>query len=286
MGFAPIFVRVAEIGPNAIGFYRMLCAAPLLWVWMLFEKRANPASIVAPTRRDYLHLIIAGFFFSADLGIWHFSLSLTTVINATLFNNCTPFFVPLIAWVVFSEKPTLVFLIAVVIAIVGSIILTGESVSLSTDHLLGNLLALASAMFFSGYIIFVKHLRIKFNAPTLLFWTGSACAFFLAIYSVILGEDYIPDTWNDVIAILGLVFIVHIFGQGLLSYSMGKVSASLVSIVLLISPAVAAVVAWIVFGEAMGPLEILGAVIILTSIIVARKSERSADAKVERQYGN
>jgi len=168
----------------------------------------------------------------------------------------------------------------------GSAILTGESISLDLKHLWGDILALLSAAFFSGYIIFVKQLRGKFNAPMILFWTGISSAFFLGLFSFILQEDYIPDTLNDFIAIIGLIGIVHIAGQGLLSYSMGKVSANMVSIALLISPVVAAALAWILFSEAMDWHHIAGACIILAAIVVARKSERTMDTKVEKKYGS
>ncbi len=285
MGASPIFVRIADIGPNAIGFYRMLLSLPLLWVWMHFEQKINPQSIMPFSKKDFTIAAFAGFFLAGDLGIWHFSLNLTTVVNATLFNYCTPFFVPLIMWFFFSTKPTLVFVCTLVMAIIGSIILTGESVSLSMDHLWGDILALLSAIFFSGYIVMIKQLRLKFNAPTLLFWTGISTAFFLGLFSFSLGEDYIPDTHNDWIAIVGLVVMVHLGGQGLLSYAMGEISASLISIVMMIAPIVAAITAWILFSETMDWHHMVGAAIILISIVIARKSERKMDKKIEKRYG-
>jgi len=31
---APVFVRLSEIGPSATGFYRLVFALPVLWLWM------------------------------------------------------------------------------------------------------------------------------------------------------------------------------------------------------------------------------------------------------------
>src|SRR5450631_2891287 len=39
IGFSPIFVRLSQLGPIATGFYRLLLALPLLWLWMRWEAR-------------------------------------------------------------------------------------------------------------------------------------------------------------------------------------------------------------------------------------------------------
>ncbi len=39
IGFAPIFVRLSEIGPVATAFYRLLFAVPILWIWAQVDSR-------------------------------------------------------------------------------------------------------------------------------------------------------------------------------------------------------------------------------------------------------
>ena len=41
IGFAPILVRLSETGPSATALFRLLFALPLIWIWMLWERRTG-----------------------------------------------------------------------------------------------------------------------------------------------------------------------------------------------------------------------------------------------------
>ena len=107
ISFSPILVRLSELGPTATAFHRVFLAAPLLWAVLLWSDRrapAPPASARAwPRRREAWLLIAAGVAFAGDLGIWHWSVQLTSVANSTLLANLTPIFVTLAAWLLFGE---------------------------------------------------------------------------------------------------------------------------------------------------------------------------------------
>ena len=49
-------------------------------------------------------LALAGIAFAADLGVWNFSIHMTSVANATLFSNFTPLVVTPVAWLLFGEQ--------------------------------------------------------------------------------------------------------------------------------------------------------------------------------------
>src|SRR5258706_3988450 len=98
IGFAPLFVRFSDVGPVASAFWRMLLAAPVLWLIVLRNERraaaaaapeattivaANPAALPTPAVVRALRraALWSGLFFAADLGIWHYSITMTTVAN-------------------------------------------------------------------------------------------------------------------------------------------------------------------------------------------------------------
>jgi drug/metabolite transporter (DMT)-like permease len=86
------------------------------------------------------------------------------------------------------------------------------------------------------------------------------------------GEQILPTTaagWTTVIA-LGVV--AHVFGQGLVAFGMRNAPVGLASILLLIQPVVAAVAAWIIFGEAFGRLEMAGALLVLAGLAMATRA--------------
>ena len=84
--FAPILVRLSELGPSQTAFYRFLLAIPLYWVIALAvpggDRRARhekPAGSGV-----YLLMAMAGAFLAGDMSVWHYSILMTTVANASL----------------------------------------------------------------------------------------------------------------------------------------------------------------------------------------------------------
>ncbi len=104
LGFSPIFVKITDMGPLSTGFYRLFLSLPFILMWRRYEQILNPPSVKKLNKRDLSLMILAGIFFAADLGLWHFSIDLTTVMNATLFNNFVPFFVPVVTYLIYKEK--------------------------------------------------------------------------------------------------------------------------------------------------------------------------------------
>jgi drug/metabolite transporter (DMT)-like permease len=279
LGISPVFVRMTEIGTNAIGCYRLAFALPLVWIWMKLEQRANPKSHVKPSNREFYLLFLAGFFFAMDLATWHLSIEMTTIINSAIFNNLTPIFVPLLIWALYSNRPSMIYVGSACMAIVGSMVLTGSTLTLDADNFAGDMLAISSAVAYSGYIILVKTLRDKFYAPTILFWTSLSNLLFMMILSYYMEENITLATWEDWVGVLGLAILVHVMGQGLLAYSMGQLSAAFVSVTMLLSPVISAGLGWLMFGEAVSWLQTLGCMIVLSSIVTARVDEKKEKAK-------
>src|SRR5262245_44701881 len=78
IAFAPIFVRLSELGPSATAFWRVTFAVPALMLWLTVEqRRLGPAARRPATRRDWWLLFLAGFTFAGDLAVWHWSIRLT-----------------------------------------------------------------------------------------------------------------------------------------------------------------------------------------------------------------
>src|SRR5262245_26478503 len=84
-----LFVRVSEAGPVATGFWRVTLALPLLWTWAVIGQRGDHRESFV---RERPLMIAAGLFFAGDLAVWHWSIVLTSIANATLLANIAPIF--------------------------------------------------------------------------------------------------------------------------------------------------------------------------------------------------
>lgn len=271
LGASAIFVRLSDLGPMTTGFYRMLLALPLLALWMGWEKREGLLESFIPRKNGVL-LILAGVFFALDLALWNWSIDHTTIVNATLFNNTAAFFVPLIMWVLFKEKQSIRYILAASTGFVGCLFLVGESFTISWVSLLGDVVALSSGLMVALYLVSLKKVREGISTGFLMFWTGAVSVFILGFAAYLFGESFGPLSVKDFFSVFGQAVLVHALGQSLLAYSLGKIPASYTALIMFLAPLTAAVLGWIFYGEALSLIKIIGMVLIMASIIAARRS--------------
>ena len=269
IALAPILVRFSEVGPVATGFWRILLSLPVALAWMMRERRAQPDAPTPPLR--WRPLALCGLFFAADLGIWHLSLSLTSVANSTLLVNMAPIFVTLGAWAVFGIRVTRTFLLGMAVGVVGAALLALSSARFSPEHLAGDALALLAAVAYAGYILAIKELRGTLGTGTILALSGVFTCLGLAPAMLLLGETVIPATARGWAVVIALAVVVQLIGQSLITWSMRHLPASFSAVSLLLQPVVAALLAWALLAEAVGPVQALGAAAVLLGIYVARR---------------
>lgn len=265
IGFAPIFVRLSEVGPVATAFYRLSLSLP---VFALMAARSGlPAG-----RRGWAGCGLAGLFFAGDLSVWHVGILLTSVANASLFTNLAPVFVTLGLWLVWGQRPSGRFLLALAVSLAGAVLLVGGSLQFSASRLAGDGLSMLSGAFYGAYILTVGRSRAGLSTAVLMFWSGLVASAVLLPVALALGEQVLPHTAYGWAVVLGLALISQVAGQGLIAWGLAHVPATLGSLILLLQPAVAALVAWGLFGEALHGVELAGAAVVLAGIHIARKA--------------
>jgi drug/metabolite transporter (DMT)-like permease len=275
IGFAPILVRLSQVGPNATAFWRLLFALPALWLWLTLDRQSTTSTRRPSSRADYLRLVGAGLFFVGDLGFWHWALGYTTVANATLLVNFAPVFVTLGSWWLFRQRVRPLFLLGMTTALVGATMLIGTSFRLSLDYFWGDFLAIVAAIFYAGYLLSVKYLRREFSAATVMTWAGSvACLVFLPI-TLLTGESWLPFSLQGWLVLVALGWFIHVGGQGLIAYALAHLPAPFSSVTLLVQPVTAALFAWILLSEVIGFWQALGGSIVLAGIFMARQGSRA-----------
>ena len=274
IAFAPIFVRFAQqdgIGPSAAAFYRLAIAAPITWIWAARQKKEHrrPTSL-----RERLQLCLPGVCFAADLGVWHRSIHWTSVANATLLANFSPVFVTLGGWLFFRRRFSKLFLVGMGTALVGAVLLVGESRAQSEQQFVGDLLGLLTAVFYASYFLSVSWLRERFTTPTILAYAVTIAAVILAPVALASGEalgGFPVRGWLDVVA---LALVSQVLGQGLIIYALAHLPAHFSAVTLLLQPAIAALLAWWLFAERPVAQQAVGGAIMLAGIVLARKGSR------------
>ena len=115
LGFAPIGLRLGldELGPQAIAFWRYLFAIPMLLALVLLVDRRLP-------RKPNKAIFLAAVFFTLDMALWHWALTMTSVSNPTFIVNLGNVLVGLAAWAFLKERPSLNWALAAGLAVLGA----------------------------------------------------------------------------------------------------------------------------------------------------------------------
>jgi drug/metabolite transporter (DMT)-like permease len=271
IGFSGAFTRLTGTGPAAAGFWRLFCALPLLAVM----ARSATGELGRPTRIA----VLCGLLFALDLGFWHYGLKYTSVAVSTVLSNLTPVVVTGFAWVFLKQRPRASFLLAMVVAVGGAWMMgIGKgSGTPALDAPLGNALSLITALWYALYFLAVSQARRSLAASRLMLWSSVVGAPLLLAAAALLGEHLMPTTLAEVAACIGLG-LIHIGGQGSIAWAMGRLPASLASVVVLVQPVVATYAGWLLFGEALGPLQAAGAVVALAGVVLAQWASRPKPA--------
>jgi drug/metabolite transporter (DMT)-like permease len=266
LAFGPWFVRMADTGPVAAAFWRVAIAAPFLF---LLAWRFGGAGR-RPDGRLLALFAVAGLVFAADLAAWHIGIFYTKLANSNLLGNSTSFLLPLWAFASSRMWPSRRQGSALLIAGVGAVLLMGQSFDLSPENLVGDLLCLLAGAFYTGYLVLMARARGDAGPFPTLAWVTLTSGPPLLIFAWLIGERILPTNWTP---LLLLALMSQIIGQGLMIYAIGRVSALLFGLVLLIQPLVAAVIGWFAYGETLGIADWIGAGLIGLALVLVRKPD-------------
>jgi len=266
IGFSPILVRLTQTGPAAAGVWRLVFALPLLGTMTrrAAGRIARPSSLA----------LLAGVMFALDLGFWHYGIKYTSVANATVLPNLTPVVVTAFAWVVFKQRPRPLFLLALAVAIAGAMLMASQRAGApGINPPLGDALSATTALWYALYMLAVTAARERETASAVMFWSSAAGAPLVLAAALALGETIFPRAawgWAACVA-LG---VMHVAGQGSIAWAMGRLPTPTASVVVLVQPVVAAGLGWLLFHEAVGPLQALGATVALGGVVLAQRGSK------------
>lgn len=163
------------------------------------------------------------------------------------------------------------FMTGLVIALVGAIMLVGASFELSRQNMVGDGIAIITAMFYAGYILSVKQARQSFSTVTIMGWSGIVSSLVLLPITILSGESLLATTLAGWLVLLGLAMAGQVVGQGLIAYALAHLPAPFSSVTLLLQPTLATLFAWLILNEAITISQAIGGTVVLSGILIARQ---------------
>jgi drug/metabolite transporter (DMT)-like permease len=264
ISFSPIFIRLANVSPDIAGFYRLLFAAVSLLavLYMRGEMQRLP-------RGPALLLVASGCLLAIDFMCWHRSIHLIGPGFSTLLGNFQVFFTALFAWLLFREKVTRMFVVAIFMAFFGLTFITGlDWAMLSSGVRSGIVLGLLSAVGYSAYLLFLKE-SMKENIVSgmnVMLVVSISGAIVLGVVGLATGASFAIPDGGSLLALLGVGVLSTTVGWSMISSAVRHVPATVAGLILLLQPALAFVWDVMIFDRQTGGSEVFGILLILSAI--------------------
>ena len=276
--WSAIFVRWAGIPGTASAFYRVLIAGVVLVPWAAFARASVGQALRGPRRRvsptAAAVAVAGGVFFALDLALWNTAVLRTQAAIASILGNNTPIVVGLMSWVVFHRRPRASFWMGLALALAGCVAIM--SASLRGDapgSPSGNAMAIVACVFFAGYLVTTERVRqsmdtLTFNALAI---AGSIAALLVLCVALDLPlSGYSSRTWW---ALAGLGLVSQLGAYYALVYALGHLPATITSVGLLAQVPGTALLAWLLLGEPLTLVQMLGGLVVLAGIYVVNRGE-------------
>ncbi len=266
-------MRWSPLPPSATALWRVALAIPL-WALALVvsERRASPKASATTGATLQTPLVLAGLFFAADLCLWHVSILRTSVANATLLANLAPLVVAAASFLLFRERFGRLHLAALALSLGGVTLLLGGRGEGGAGTLSGDLYGIATAFAYAGYLLSVERARRRHSTAAVMTAVGLAATPALLLAAILEPGPVLPASWAAMGPVLALAVVAQGFGQGAVAFGLARLPASFGSLVLLLQPVLAALLAWPLFGERPGGLEAAGGVAVLVGIALAQRA--------------
>jgi drug/metabolite transporter (DMT)-like permease len=277
IGSAAAFGAMAVFGKLAYGngatvgtllAVRFGLAAALFWV-LVFASRETVAELHGLVRRDLaIALGLGAVGYAAQAGCFFAALERIDASLLSLMLYTFPAMVAVAAIVLGRERADAARFGALALASIGLVLVLASARPGALDPL-GAGLALGAAMIYTTYILVSQGIAGRI-APTLLsalVCTGAAVT--LTAGSALLGDlrlgEVTPAGWGWLagIAMVSTVAAVSLFFAGL--KRVGPTTASILSTV---EPVVTVLLAFLVFGELLGSLQLVGGALVVAAVIV------------------
>lgn len=265
VSFASIFIKWSEAPATVIAFYRLAFATVILLVpTLLFQRK----EMIGLTRRELLTLSLVGLALAFHFGFWMSSLKYTSVANSVILVSTHPIPIALIAHYRMGERTTAMASMGIVTALVGLIMIGLGDFVLTTESLIGDVLALVGMAALAAYILSGRRIRKMIPILPYAFVVYLTATIFLLVGCLIFSTPLYPYPQTEWILFLALAIVPMIFGHTLYNWTLRYVTALMVSISILAEPILASLLAFFLLSEVPSVFVIFGGAFVLAGIFL------------------
>ena len=274
---ASILIRLAQaegVPSLTIAALRLGLAAMVLIPLVTLRSRRELAALAGC---DMLLAIGSGALLAVHFWSWIASLEYTSVASSTVLVTTNPLWVGLASLALLRERLPTAAVLGIGLSLLGTVITFSAETTVATPSprpALGNSLALVGAAAASGYLLIGRALRSRVGLLAYVGLAYGAAAALLGTAAVFARSPvagYSSEAW---LYLAALALGPQLLGHTSFNWALRRMSATFVALAILGEPIGSAILAWLLFGERFGPLQLAGFALVLLGIALGARGER------------
>lgn len=246
---------------------------------VVFVATLTPWAIRNPViakGRNHRLLIVRGVVGAAMMVSLAYAVLELPISIATILGKTTPLWDLFFLWALLAVRPILSEMLLVPVAFAGMVLILVPGGQLSIDNIsyLGLVMGLAAGLFNCLEYLTLRWLRRSDKTNTINIWYATITIIVTAPFA--LGTPW-PD--EPMIWLFAVLFaLVSFTGQTLQVEAMETISPTVASVSALLVPAFATLIGWVVFGQVLSGIELVGITVVLTAgALMQQRESRQRD---------
>jgi drug/metabolite transporter (DMT)-like permease len=270
--FIAIKIALRDLGPYTLAFSRFLIATAAISLFGVNKQTKMDLKRLPYTRLALMGLLGVTLFFAFQ----NLALKYTTASSASLILSSIPAVTAVVSSIMLNEKISRMRNMSIGVSILGVflIILGGPESTLSLGGgMLGDLLILLCAFLWACYTVIGRSLSGRLPYLTITLLSTAFGTLFLGPLSLYEYLTYGPMKISQptVYALLFLGLVASGFAFLLYNFAVSRLEASEAAIYVNLSPVITVCAANIILDETLSVLQLVGGIVVLSSLYLADK---------------
>ena len=274
-GIGPLLFLAPSISINSVLFYRVLFWPPLLYLIV----RRNGAKL---NDKLFRSVLVPGILFGVSTIFGFTAITTTSVANATIIGNISTAMVLFVAPRFLNEKISKSQVVLALTSFAGVATIVIGAGNTGGSSLFGDFLALVNALTWTAYFISSKRRRVDgVDTWQFLFGVSVIQVSIVVPYALLTSNDILQITWRDLGFLIAMTLFSGTIGHSFMLWAQKYVDASVSSLILLLGPVISSTGAWLVYGQQISIVQVIGGAIVLASL--AGVVRMSSSAKINKE---
>ncbi len=261
--FAVVKIGMEDISPILLIAVRFVIA--VLALLLIARRRIFPIPASAVRKG-----VALGFFLFLGFVTQNIGLTITTASKAAFITGMMVLFVPVLQFVIERRAPMLGNALGIAVVAVGLWFLTSPA---GSEFNSGDALNLVCSILFAIYVVYLDVVSKEMTTEQLLFLQLSTIAVFSIVAVVLFETPRFAVTTNSLLSLGYLTILAALFTTWVQTRFQKDTTPTRAAVIFSVEPVIASGIAYVLLGETLGPLGVLGGALILAGVLLSELSD-------------